>query len=74
MKCEWFSNFHCSTNDCPNIRCDEFEERWDVPAEDAGLERIHCKDCHYNDNYCTCDDCFLQHSKDCPEYNEGEQK
>lgn len=72
MKCENFCNWHCSTTDCPNIQCDEFEEYWDVPAEDTGLERIKCKDCRYNDKHCGCDDCYFKSSKECPEYDGGE--
>lgn len=66
MKCEHFCNYHCCTNDCPHIQCDEFEQTWDLPASEVGLERIKCKDCIYNDKHCDCNDCYFGGSKDCP--------
>ena len=66
-KCKCFCNGHCATDDCPNIRCDEFENAWDIPASDAGLERVDCKDCIYNDERCDCDDRYLQGGEYCPE-------
>ena len=43
-----FTAPQCSTADCPNIQCDAFEEKYDCPASDAGLERIPCRLCHWN--------------------------
>ena len=63
MICERFCNYHCSY-DCPNIQCDEIEERYDIPCTDAGLERVKCKQCIYNIDKC-CDDCYLQNSIYC---------
>jgi len=57
-----FVNEHCSY-DCPNFAIDEFEEFYDLPASEAGLERIKCKDC-YLDSY-ECKDCYLRF--DCQE-------
>lgn len=59
-----FVNGHCAY-DCPNFQLDEFEEWFDLPASEAGLERIKCKDCYFNSF--ECDDCLFQHSADCPE-------
>lgn len=66
-KCKEFGNLHCCTSDCPNIRCDEFEERYDLPSSDIGLERVACRHCEYNDKNCTCDDCLFQNSEYCQE-------
>ncbi|MCQ2434693.1 MAG: hypothetical protein MJ062_05600 [Oscillospiraceae bacterium] len=66
MKCDKFCNYHCSY-DCPNFAVDAFEDKYDLPASEIGLERIKCKDCQYFDKNCTCDDCYFQYSKDCPE-------
>lgn len=66
MKCECFCNGHCCTSDCPNIRCDEFEEYYDIPASDSGYERVECKDCIYDDQHCDCDDCYFNGSEHCP--------
>ena len=64
-----FTNAHCCF-DCPNAAADEFEERFDIPASDAGYERIEsCKVCYLNTG--ECDDCLFQNSKDCPEVNES---
>ena len=65
MKCAYFCNSHCCSYDCPNIQCDIFEERYDLPCNDVGLERLSCKQCSYNDKYCTCDDCLFLGSEDC---------
>lgn len=67
-KCKSFVNVHCSF-DCPNAACEAFEQRFDIPCEDAGFSRIKCKDCVYYDKRCTCDDCFFQHSPECPNYD-----
>ena len=67
QKCSNFCNAHCSCSDCPNIQADTFEDRFDLPASEIGLERIDCKDCWYNEKYCTCDDCLFQNSTYCQE-------
>lgn len=72
QKCERFCNYHCSF-DCPNFQVDEFEEYWDLPASEAGIERIKCSKCQYYDPRCTCNDCYLQGSKECPEYGGGKE-
>ena len=64
-----FTNGHCAY-DCPNFQCNEFEKRFDLPASEAGYERIKCKDCYLNTG--ECDDCLFQNSKDCPEVNESD--
>ena len=65
-----FTAPQCSAAECPNIQCDAFEERYDIPASDAGLERIKCKDCHYNTGKCK--DCLFEGNPDyCPEESEG---
>lgn len=66
MKCESFVNGHCCCFDCPNIRYDECQEWYGIPASDMGLERIDCKDCMYADESCSCDDCYLQKTHYCP--------
>lgn len=66
MKCEHFCNAHCSF-DCPDAAVEAFERRYDIPASDAGYERIDCRDCRYNDKYCTCDDCYFKGSPHCLE-------
>ena len=73
MKCENFCNVHCAF-DCPNSKCDGFEEYWDIPCEDAGLARIKCNDCYYNERYCTCEDCCFKHSENCPEIERYDEK
>lgn len=65
MKCENFCNAHCSY-DCPNAEIEAFEERFDIPASDAGYERIKCRDCRYSDKRCTCEDCYFKGSAECP--------
>lgn len=67
QKCSNFCNAHCSCSDCPSIQADTFEDRFDLPASEIGLERIDCKDCEYNEKYCTCDDCYLICSEYCQE-------
>ena len=67
MKCELFCNYHCITDDCPSIQADAFEEKYDLPASEIGLERIPCSKCIYNDKRCTCDDCYFQGGKECPQ-------
>lgn len=62
--CPNFCNFHCSY-DCPNIQCDVFEERFNVPCEDLGYERIKCSECNFQDKYCTCSDCYFENSEHC---------
>ena len=62
-----FVNSHCCI-DCPNFAIDEFENFYDLPASDAGLERTKCKDCHYETGLCK--DCLFYNSKECPEYKE----
>lgn len=57
-----FVNIHCSS-DCPNFAVSEFEYIYDIPASDAGLERIQCRDCHYNTG--RCEDCLLSHTEVC---------
>ena len=66
MKCEYFCNAHCSY-DCPNAAIEAFEERFDIPASDAGYERVKCRDCRYADKHCTCGDCYFKGGKECPE-------
>lgn len=67
-----FVNGHCAYN-CPNFQCDEFEERFDLPASEAGYERIKCKDCYLNSG--ECEDCLFQFdSKECPEVNSDEPR
>lgn len=65
MKCENFCNANCAFY-CPNAEIEAFEDRFDIPASDAGYSRIECKDCQYNDKYCDCDDCYLKGEKECP--------
>jgi len=68
MKCERFCNYHCTTNDCPNIQSDIAVERYgDGIAEDMGFYRVKCKDCIYNDKRCTCDDCYFKGGEECLE-------
>lgn len=64
MDCEHFCNEHCSF-DCPNFEIDIFEERYDLPASEIGLERVSCKDCQYSDKNCDCDDCYFRNSENC---------
>ena len=70
--CDMFCNYHCSF-DCPNIACDAFEEKYDLPCSDIGLNRIKCKDCYLNHNN-TCDDCYHQNTLVCKEYHKQIQE
>lgn len=64
-----FTAPQCSTADCPNIQCDAFEEKYDCPASDAGLERIPCRLCHWNTG--KCEDCLFEKNPDyCPKETE----
>lgn len=75
MKCERFCNYHCSTDDCPDIQCDAADEMWGGGiAEDMGLCRIECRDCLYADKRCTCKDCYFMGSEECPETGKGGTK
>ena len=66
--CEYFANHHCCSNDCPNIRYEQFAERYDEGvAEDAGYSRTSCSKCLYSRNP-SCDDCLFQGSEDCPKH------
>lgn len=60
-KCENFCNYHCITNDCPNIQVDTIDELYGYGiASDMGIERISCKRCEWNDRNCTCRDCYFR--------------
>lgn len=59
---ECFVNGHC-TYDCPNFRCDEIENYYDIPCEDAGLCRIPCKECYLNSFECR--DCLFNKTEMC---------
>lgn len=73
MKCEQFCNYHCSTDDCPNIQYDAADQYWGFGiADDIGLERIKCRDCLYADKRCTCEDCYFMGSEECPETGKEE--
>lgn len=37
---------------CPNDNCDFFEDLYELPFSEAGLERISCRDCYYNSGLC----------------------
>ncbi len=66
-----FVNYHCSNGDCPNAEYETADDRYGFGiADDMGLEQISCKQCCYNTG--RCEDCLLEHSKDCPEYKESE--
>lgn len=66
-----FVNGHCCY-DCPNFQCDEFENRYDLPVSEIGLERIECKHCYMNTG--ECDDCLFQGCEECPEVHKNEHK
>ena len=66
MLCENFCNAHCSF-DCPNAAIEAFENKYDIPASDAGYEYIKCSECSYNVKFCSCDDCYFLGSKYCKE-------
>lgn len=58
MICNNFRNFHCVSDDCPNIsaeRCIPYEED----------ELVSCFDCVYN-AYISCDVCYFNGSSCCP--------
>ena len=66
-----FVNYHCSS-DCPNAEYETADSRYGFGiADDMGLKEIKCKDCHYDSG--RCEDCLLEHSKDCPEYKESKE-
>lgn len=67
--CEHFCNEHCCSTDCPNIQYETVENKYGCGiADDMGLERISCKNCNYNVNYCTCKDCFFLGSDKCKNF------
>lgn len=66
MLCEFFCNAHCCF-DCPNAAIEAFENKFDIPASDAGYEYIKCSECCYNVKFCSCDDCYLLGSEFCIE-------
>lgn len=68
---ECFVNRHCCF-DCPNFRVDEFEEFYDLPASEIGLERIKCKDCYFENG--DCKNCLFEGYPECPEYNFGGER
>lgn len=63
--CKQFVNANCCFN-CPNHEIDFFEYWYGIPASDAGLERISCKECQYRDDLCTCMDCYNLGGEECP--------
>lgn len=66
-----FVNSHCSL-DCPNAEYEMADDRYGFGiADDMGLEKVSCKQCRYNTG--RCEDCLLEHSKECPEYKESEE-
>lgn len=65
MKHRCFTAAECVNGYCPNARCDEIEEYYGVPCEDAGLSRVDCRSCYYNTGFCP--DCVFYHSPDCGE-------
>lgn len=66
-KCDMFCNYHCSTDDCPNIQYDSVEQYWGFGiAADIGLHRIRCRDCIYYDKRCSCGDCYFYDTMECP--------
>ena len=66
-----FVNLHCSS-DCPNAEYEMADDKYGFEiADDMGLEQISCKQCRYNTG--RCEDCLLEHSKECPEYKESEE-
>ena len=67
-KCECFCNGNCSVN-CPNQSVYAFEDRYDLPASEIGLETTKCRSCSYRDSDCTCYDCYFIGSKNgCPNH------
>ena len=61
-KCEGFVNGHCSYH-CPNAELEGACDRWDLEPSDFGMEYITCNECTYNDDNCTCDDCYMQYEE-----------
>lgn len=53
MKC--FTCSECGTYNCPNI---QYEMAGDY-ADDIGMERISCKECHHNTG--KCEDCLANY-------------
>ena len=66
-----FTAPQCSCHDCPNAWHSEAVKRYgENVADDMGMERIPCKECHYNTG--KCEDCLFQGNPDyCPEESEG---
>lgn len=68
-ECSNFCNANCSYR-CPNAVIEAYDERWGGPAaEDMGLEKVQCRDCHLNE--IRCDYCYFHGTKDCPEYKKN---
>lgn len=65
---ECFVNGHCCY-DCPNFQVDLFEDKYDLPASEIGLERVKCSDCHYQ-TY-DCKDCYFENTDNCRRCNNG---
>lgn len=63
-----FCNYHCSL-DCPNFQVDAFEERYDLPASEIGLERTRCSACQYQTYECS--DCYFENTDKCRRCNNG---
>lgn len=69
MEYKWcFVNGHCCY-DCPNFQLDIFEEKYDLPAGEIGLEKTTCKECYLNTGECK--DCYFHNTPDCPERKEA---
>lgn len=67
-KCKYFCNANCSYN-CPNAQLEGACNYWDLDASDFGMEYIDCHECQYNDDDCSCDDCYLKGDKEyCSKY------
>lgn len=65
-KCEYFCNAHCSYH-CPNASLEGACDYWDLDPSDFGMEYISCRECLYNDKFCSCDDCYFMGNKEyCP--------
>ena len=72
--CDIFTNYHCTCDDCPNIRYERFADRYDGDvAHDAGYEHIPCSKCHWHKKP-TCVDCFFEGSEDCKKMQKREDK
>lgn len=63
-KCSGFVNANCCF-DCPNAKLEAACDYWDLDPSDFGMRKISCKECQYNDDNCSCEDCYL---KGKPEY------